>query len=242
MTKILIPLVLLASTLLAQSTGTATLVGNVTDPTGATVAGAKVSVLNTGSGFLSESTTKADGSYYVPYLNPGAYRLTIETSGFKKYVRDGITLRTNESPRIDVTMEIGTLSDTINVQASTPLLETETSSTGQIMDGETVVKLPVMQKGIKRMTLYMPGVNVINGLHGVGQRERSMGVTLDGVSGKEPVRGTVNDDQRIMTGTLDMIQEFKMWNTGLPAEFGHSGGGVLSATYKSGTNSFHGSM
>ena len=242
MTKILIPLVLLASTLLAQSTGTATLVGNVTDPTGATVAGAKVTVLNTGSGFLSESTTKADGSYYVPYLNPGAYRLTIETSGFKKYVQDGITLRTNESPRIDVTMEIGTLSDTINVKASTPLLETETSSTGQIMDGETVVKLPVMQKGIKRMTLYMPGVNVINGLHGVGQRERSMGVTLDGVSGKEPVRGAVNDDQRIMTGTLDMIQEFKMWNTGLPAEFGHSGGGVLSATYKSGTNLFHGSM
>ena len=175
-------------------------------------------------------------------MNPGAYRLTIETSGFKKYVQDGITLRTNESPRIDVTMEIGTLSDTINVKASTPLLETETSSTGQIMDGETVVKLPVMQKGIKRMTLYMPGVNVINGLHGVGQRERSMGVTLDGVSGKEPVRGAVNDDQRIMTGTLDMIQEFKMWNTGLPAEFGHSGGGVLSATYKSGTNLFHGSM
>ncbi len=242
MTKILIPLALLASSVLAQSTGTATLVGNVTDPTGATVAGAKITVLNTGSGFLSESTTKNDGSYYVPNLNPGAYRLTIETSGFKKYVQDGITLRTNESPRIDVTMEIGTLSDTINVKASTPLLETETSSTGQIMDGETVVKLPVMQKGIKRMTLYMPGVNVINGLHGVGQRERSMGVTLDGVSGKEPVRGAVNDDQRIMTGTLDMIQEFKMWNTGLPAEFGHSGGGVLSATYKSGTNSFHGSM
>ena len=242
MTKILIPLILLASALLAQSTGTATLVGNVTDPTGAIVAGAKVTILNTGNGFLSESTTKGDGSYYVPYLNPGAYRLTIETAGFKKYVQDGITLRTNESPRIDVTMEIGTLSDTINVKASTPLLETETSSTGQIMDGETVVKLPVMQKGIKRMTLYMPGVNVINGLHGVGQRERSMGVTLDGVSGKEPVRGAVNDDQRIMTGTLDMIQEFKMWNTGLPAEFGHSGGGVLSATYKSGTNSFHGSM
>ncbi len=242
MTKILIPLALFASSVLAQSTGTATLVGNVTDPTGATVAGAKITVLNTGNGFLSESTTKNDGSYYVPNLNPGAYRLTIETSGFKKYVQDGITLRTNESPRIDVTMEIGTLSDTINVKASTPLLETETSSTGQIMDGETVVKLPVMQKGIKRMTLYMPGVNVINGLHGVGQRERSMGVTLDGVSGKEPVRGAVNDDQRIMTGTLDMIQEFKMWNTGLPAEFGHSGGGVLSATYKSGTNSFHGSM
>jgi hypothetical protein len=127
------------------------------------------------------------------------------------------------------------------VRGTAPLLETETAASGQIMEGETVVKIPVMQKGIKRMTLYMPGLNVINGLHADGQRERSLGMTLDGVSGKEPVRGAVNDDQRIMTGTLDMIQEFKMWTTGLPAEFGHSAGGVLSAVYKSGTNAFHGS-
>jgi hypothetical protein len=99
-----------------------------------------------------------------------------------------------------------------------------------------------MQKGFKRITLYMPGLNVINGLHGIGQRERALGMTLDGVSGKEPVRGVVNDDQRIMTGTLDMIQEFKMWTTGLPAEFGHSSGGILAGVYKSGTNAFHGSL
>ena len=226
----------------AQSTGSATLVGTITDSSGSLLPGAKLTVVNTGTSFLSESSTTTEGSYYIPNLIPGTYRLTIEAAGFKKYIREGITLRTNETPRIDVMMEIGTLSDTINVAASTPLLETETSSTGQIMDGETVVKMPVMQKGIKRMTLYMPGLNVVNGLHGVGQRERSLGITLDGVSGKEPVRGAVNDDQRIMTGTLDMIQEFKMWNTGLPAEFGHTGGGILSAVYKSGTNSFHGSM
>ena len=240
--SVLIPLLLLSSVTYAQSTGSATLVGTVTDSSGSLLPGAKLTVLNMGTSFLSESATTTEGSYYVPNLIPGTYRLTIEAAGFKKHVREGITLRTNETPRIDVMMEIGTLSDTINVAASTPLLETETSASGQIMDGETVVKMPVMQKGIKRMTLYMPGLNVVNGLHGVGQRERSLGITLDGVSGKEPVRGAVNDDQRIMTGTLDMIQEFKMWNTGLPAEFGHTGGGVLSAVYKSGTNSFHGSM
>ena len=239
---VLIPLLFLSSVTYAQSTGSATLVGTVTDSSGSLLPGAKLTVLNMGTSFLSESATTTEGSYYVPNLIPGTYRLTIEAAGFKKHVREGITLRTNETPRIDVMMEIGTLSDTINVAASTPLLETETSASGQIMDGETVVKMPVMQKGIKRMTLYMPGLNVVNGLHGVGQRERSLGITLDGVSGKEPVRGAVNDDQRIMTGTLDMIQEFKMWNTGLPAEFGHTGGGVLSAVYKSGTNSFHGSM
>ncbi len=226
---------------LAQTTGSATLVGTVSDPTGAVMSSAKVSVLNTGTKFVSESTTNSDGAYYVPYLIPGNYRVTVEAPGFKTYVHDNLELRINESPRVNVQMEVGGVSETINVKGTTPLLETETAASGQIMDGETVVKLPVMQKGIKRMTLYMPGLNVINGLHGNGQRERALGMTLDGVSGKEPVRGAVNDDQRIMTGTLDMIQEFKMWTTGLPAEFGHSSGGVLSAVYKSGTNDFHGS-
>ena len=189
----------------AQSTGSATLVGTITDSSGSLLPGAKLTVVNTGTSFLSESSTTTEGSYYIPNLIPGTYRLTIEAAGFKKYIREGITLRTNETPRIDVMMEIGTLSDTINVAASTPLLETETSSTGQIMDGETVVKMPVMQKGIKRMTLYMPGLNVVNGLHGVCQRERLLGITLDGVSGKEPVRGAVNDDH-------SGIQDVEHWS------------------------------
>ncbi|MCC6365402.1 MAG: TonB-dependent receptor [Bryobacterales bacterium] len=227
--------------LFAQTTGSATVVGTVSDSTGAVIPGVKVVVVNTETSIQTEGTTNSEGYYYIPYLRPGTYNLTIEASGFKKYVRNGIELRTNEQPRIDVAMEVGAVSDTVNVEGRAPLLETETSISGQVMEGSTVIKIPVMQKGIKRMTLYMPGLNVINGLHGDGQRERSLGLTLDGVSGKEPVRGAVNDDQRIMTGTLDMIQEFKMYNTGVPAEFGHSGGGILSAVYRSGTNSFHGS-
>jgi hypothetical protein len=230
-----------ASTAFAQTNGTATLVGNITDSSGAVMAGARIRVVNTNTAFVSETVSSAEGSYYVPNLIPGDYRITVEASGFKAHVRDGVTLRIDETPRIDIRMEVGNITDSVKVTASTPLLETETSVTGQVMEGDAVVKIPVMQKGLKRMTLYMPGLNVINGLHGDGQRERSLGIMLDGVSGKEPVRGAVNDDQKIMTGTLDMIQEFKMFTTGLPAEFGHSGGGVLSAVYKSGTNSFHGS-
>ncbi len=240
--RILGGLLLVLAVAFAQTTGSATLVGTLTDSTGALIAGAKVTVVNTGTSFVSETTTTAEGSYYVPYLIPGTYRLSIEAAGFKTYVRDGMALRTNESPRIDVTMEVGAVTETISVTGTAPLLETETAAAGHIMEGETIVKIPVMQKGFKRITLYMPGLNVINGLHGVGQRERSLGMTLDGVSGKEPVRGAVNDDQRIMTGTLDMIQEFKMWTTGLPAEFGHSSGGVLAGVYKSGSNAFHGAL
>ncbi len=240
--RLLLLAVALVPGAVSQTTGSATLVGTVMDSTGAVITGAKVTVVNTATSFVSETKTTGEGSYYVPYLIPGTYRLTIEAQGFKTYVRDGIVLRTNESPRIDVTLELGNVTESVSVTGAAPLLETETAAAGHIIEGQTIVKIPVMQKGFKRITLYMPGLNVINGLHGVGQRERALGLTLDGVSGKEPVRGVVNNDQRIMTGTLDMIQEFKMWTTGLPAEFGHFSGGILAGVYKSGTNTFHGSL
>lgn len=87
-----------ASSLWAQTTGTATLVGTITDTTGAVMAGAQVKVLNTATSFLSETVTNSEGSYYVPYLSPGTYRISIEAAGFKMHVRDGVTLRTNETP------------------------------------------------------------------------------------------------------------------------------------------------
>ena len=102
--------------------------------------------------------------------------------------------------------------------------------------------MPVLQKAFYRMYLYMPGMNVVNGQHAVGQRQRALGFTIDGVSAKEPVLGNPNNFDTVMTTSLDMIQEFKMYTTGLPAEFGHSSGGQLSGVMKSGTNQFHGSL
>src|SRR6266542_4319744 len=130
--KLLLLSLLAAVCCLAQTTGSATLVGVVTDPTGAVIAGAKVTVVNTGTQFVSSTMTKADGGYYVPYLLPGTYRLTVEAAGFKSYVHGGIELRIDESPRINVQMEVGQLSDTVSVVASAPLLETETSAAGQV--------------------------------------------------------------------------------------------------------------
>ena len=111
-----------------------------------------------------------------------------------------------------------------------------------MLEGETIVKIPVLQKAFYRIYLYMPGMNVINGQHAVGQRQRSLGFTLDGVNAKEPVLGNPNSHETVITSTLDMIQEFKMYTTGMPAEFGHSSGGQLSGVFKSGTNEFHGSL
>ena len=88
----------------------------------------------------------------------------------------------------------------------------------------------------------MPDTNNINGAHAVGQRQRAIGYSMDGVSGKEPAVGQVNDYQRTMVASLDSIQEFKMWTNGTPAEFGHSSGGLLSVVFKSGTNTLHGTI
>ena len=231
-----------AACAVAQSTGTATLVGAVTDSSGSVIPGAKVTVVNTGAGFVFNSVTTAEGTWYIPNLNPGTYRLTIEASGFKSYVQDGIVLRTAETPRIDVKLEIGSVAESIQVTGAPPLLETETSVSGQVLEGQTIVKMPVLQKAFYRIYLYMPGMNVVNGQHAVGQRQRALGYTLDGVNAKEPVLGNPNSHETTITSTLDMIQEFKMYTTGLPAEFGHNAGGQLSGVFRSGTNEFHGSL
>ena len=227
---------------LAQSTGAATVVGTVTDSTGAVVPNAKVTIRNLGTQFVSEGVTNSTGAYYIPNLSSGSYELAVEAAGFKKHVGGGLTLRINEQPRVDVVLQVGNVSESIQVDASTPLLETETAGNGQILDSELVQKLPVMQKFVHRVLLYMPGMTNINGQHAVGQRQRAIGYSMDGVNGKEPAVGQVGDYQRTMIASLDSIQEFKMWTTGTPAEFGHSGGGLLSVVFKSGGNSFHGSV
>jgi hypothetical protein len=241
MVKTLALLMVCALGLLAQTTGTATLVGTVTDNTGSVVPGAAVNVVNTETQFVYNTVTNEEGSYYVPNLNPGTYRLTIQGQGFKRYIQEGIILRTSEQPRINVALELGSVTESINVQATAPLLETETTSTGQVLEGETIVKIPVLQKYAFRILLYLPSTSNINGQHVVGQRERALGYTLDGIGGKEPVRSMIGSTNQVTSTTIDALQEVKLFTTGMPAEFGHSAGGLLSTVFKSGTNQWHGS-
>ena len=107
--RLLAALAIASAALMAQTGGGATLVGTVTDSSGAFVAGAKVTVLNTGTSFVTETTTNAEGAYYVPYLIPGDYRVTAAAAGFKEFVRGGLTLHSAEVPRIDIKLEVGAL-------------------------------------------------------------------------------------------------------------------------------------
>ena len=231
---------LFASCLFGQAGGRASIVGAVTDQTNSVIVGAEVTATNVNTRVETSSTTTAAGTYLLPNLNPGPYELTIQSEGFKTLVRGGIVLRTSEQPRVDVQLELGSVTESIEVTAAPPLLETETSASGQIIEGDTIVKMPILQKAMYRMVLYMPDLNVMAGQHAVGQRERAMGYTLDGVSGKQAV--AAQQGLTSITASLDSIQEFKMWTTGLPAEMGHGSGGQLAGVFKSGTNQLHGSV
>lgn len=229
---------------LAQTSGAATLVGTVKDSTGAVVPAAKVLVVNTQTSFVSESVTSAKGNYYVPYLNPGTYRVTVEAAGFKQYVRDGIVLRPGETPRVDIALDVGSLTEAVTVSAAAPLLNTETAATGAALGQDVLRNVANVQKRIVRTLYYMPGVigNADAGYHILGQIQRAIGYSLDGIGGKWPGLGTFDQNDQVIQTTQDALEEVKVQSSGMSAEYGHAAGGGLQLTYRSGTNALHGSL
>ena len=241
MLRVLILAMISAGSLWSQAAGTATVVGRITDSSGSIIPSAKVTVVNVDTAFASETITTAEGTYNVPYLAPGNYRLTVETTGFKRYVREGIPLRTGEMPRLDIALEVGAVTESVQVDGAAALLETETSASGLVLSGEQLLKIPVPQKRAIRMLFYYPGASAINGFHILGQRGGAIGYTMDGVNGKEPGIGITGGTNEQISTTQDAFQEVKVYTTGTPAEFGHSAGGLMSIVFKSGGNEFHGS-
>jgi len=143
---------------MGQAARTATLVGTVTDPAGALVPNAKVTLTHASTGFVSNGVTNAEGSYYIPFLAVGMYELRIEAPGFKTFVQKGIELRAAEVPRIDVKLEVGATSESVQVTGSAPLLETETSQVSQTMAANAIQQLPVLQMKAHRLLYYVEGL------------------------------------------------------------------------------------
>src|SRR3954452_16805557 len=128
---------------MGQAARTATLVGTVTDPGGAVIVAAKVTVANTETAIVSAGLTNSEGSYYVPFLAVGKYTLMVEAPGFKKFVQKGLELQAAEVPRIDVKLEVGSVSESVEVTAAAPMLETETALVSQTFDHEVLNQIPV---------------------------------------------------------------------------------------------------
>jgi hypothetical protein len=238
-------LMLAAIAAIAQTGGGATLVGTVRDGSGSVVVRAKVTVVNTETSFVTETSTNTDGGYYVPYLTPGNYRMTVSAPGFKEFVRDGLTLRSAEVPRIDLTLELGAVSESVTVSGAASLLNTENVVSSYVLPAEVLKEVPGVMKRTVYLMQYMPGIVAVQsqaGDHIVGQGQNDIGATLDGITAKSPYTGVVNQVDGVIQGSTDAMEEVKVLTTGVSAEYGHTAGGSMKMVYKSGTNALHASF
>lgn len=221
-------------------TGQGTLTGSVTDASGAAIPGAAISAVNQQTNFTYSAVANEEGIYRIPYMNPGLYRISYSRPGFKGQVRAGIQIRSTETARLDAALEVGDVVESVEVSAAANLLETETSTTGHLVTSEQLNTLPTPQMKIESMLYFVSGVTSQSGNgHAVGGRTRAFQMSNDGVLGTTPGTGQIATARNISTSPHNM-EEVKVLTTALPAEYGHSGGGVMSITYKSGGNQFHG--
>lgn len=242
---------LLAAGSVSAQTFYGTLVGSVQDSTGAVIPGAMVTVTNLGTGEQRAQETESAGLYRFVNLVPGQYRLEARSDGFKQFAQEPIAVEVEASVRIDAILEIGEVTEVVEVVSSTPLLQSQTSSLGQVVESRKVTETPLNGRNVLNLVALAPGVvpqgqsmqsptgvNIFawgNYQIGGGQSNQSA-TTLDGA----PVNiGYAN--LTALVPTQDAVQEFKIQTNNLGAEFGRFAGGVINMTTKSGGNQFHGS-
>ena len=223
---------------------TGTISGTVTDPSGAAIPNVQVSVVQIETNIETRVTTNAEGLYRVQSLQPGTYRLTFESAGFKRVVQTGLDLHVGSVLPVNTTMELGQLTDSVQVSAQGTLLETETSSSGSLTEGEVLYKMPLYQRYVLNALNLMPGMTMngyayggsLGGFNIAGQRSTGTAVFEDGVLGNDPQSSSGNGIKPVENS----VEEVKVVTGTLPAEYGHTTGGVMTVVKKGGTNSFHG--
>lgn len=231
----------------------ATITGRVTDTSGAVIPEAKIVATNIETGATASTVSTESGDYTIPALPPGPYKLEAEVTGFKRYVRQGITLEVQSRPQIDMTLEPGDVATSVSVTAEAPLLETSSASRGGVISGRTLVDLPLNGRNAFALAGLEPGVNFTargqastflrttanNGFSSFsfsGGQLRSNESLLDGV----PNTGTDGLVQYVPS--VDATQEFKVQTNSFDAEYGRFTGGVINAAIRSGTNELHGTL
>ncbi len=247
--------VLLVFSVLTQSawsqTVTAAIVGSITDPTGAAVPGATVTATSVERGTTYTAVTEKDGLYRIPSVPVGSYTLTVDKTGFATVTRQAFVLTMNEVARIDLGLKVGQTSQTVQVTGMAPLLQTQSTQVSTIIDAKTNDELPLATRNYVELTLLAPGSVAVNpdsfksGSNTAsggrpminGNREQDNNFILDGMDNNQ-----VSDNLLGYTPAPDAIQEFNMLTSNAPAEFGNFEGGTISATIKSGTNSYHGDL
>src|SRR5262245_61011385 len=229
---------------------TASIRGTVTDPTGAVVAGAKVTVKNEETGLTRTASTNAAGAYGFAELPVGSYRVDIEQAGFKAASRSKIVLNVADARAVDIQLQTGDISESVNVEVPAVSVKTVGAEISGLVTGEQVRELPLNGRNFMQLTLLQPGVtatedlNTINkGLQGGSDIAVSGGSTTSNlwlVDGADNVDHGSNRTILVYP-SVDAIEEFKIQRNNYGAEFGQAGGAQVNLVTRGGTNEFHGS-
>lgn len=225
-----------------------TISGLVTDAQAGAIPGAKVSARQEQTGASFETVSGNDGRYTLPFLPPGDYVLAVEAQGFKRYNREGLRVSTNQRISLDVTMEVGTVSENITVSAEVPLLQTTTASSGQVIDTKVIENMPM--NGRTPLVLAQLAFGVIpssdprfyrpfdnagpSGFSMGGAPSQTNELLIDGAP------NTTKNSRVAYNPPVDAVQEVKVETFNIDAAYGHTGGGTVNVVMKSGTNSLHG--
>lgn len=230
---------------------TGTLTGNITDQSGAAVAGAKVAARNELTNVERETFSNDRGSYAIQFLAPGAYDVSIEQQGFKRPTYKKVVVQVDQTASLDVKLEVGELVQEVEVEAAAPLLQTGESSIGSVIEQKQVQELPLNGRQFLQLALLVPGV-VAGPLGGAAQAQRGALSTLTtiNVNGNREgsnlflIDGTLNTDPNyntfVISPNVDSILEFKVQTSSYSAEFGQQAGGQINLVTRGGSNKFHG--
>jgi outer membrane receptor protein involved in Fe transport len=237
----------------AQATGQ--IAGVVSDTSGSVVPGATVEVTNQATGFIRSAVTAIDGAYTIPLLNPGVYEAKASLSGFRTTVQGGIEVVVNGTARVDLKLQVGSISEQVTVAAAAPLVETKNATLGVVIDQKKVVDLPLNGRNFTQLGTLIPGVvappaglggadgnatpggfgNVTGGFNVNGMRNQSNNFLLDG----SPNNDSFNTGF-VLRPPPDAIEEFKILTHSYAAEYGRNAGSVVNVVSKSGSNDWRG--
>ncbi len=245
MNRLIILLLLLSAPFLhGQSNATdAALEGYVRDSSGAGIAAAHITVRNLDTNIAAESETGADGYFRFPLLKVGNYRLSAISQAFKEYTQSGLILAVGQTARVDITMQLGSRSEGVEVDADAPMADTGAAAIGAVLSQKEVEDLPIVSRNIYNYHLLSPGVQGLpSSTFGTtqftfGGTERSSW-SIDGLDNTQ--RGSTRQIRMVIT-TPEAVEEMQVLANGYSAEFGRAAGGQVNVVLKSGTNQFHGS-
>ncbi|MBM3752384.1 MAG: TonB-dependent receptor [Acidobacteria bacterium] len=242
---------LLAASAFSQTFGSLT--GDVKDSSGAVVAGAAITVRNTATNGVRNAVTNEDGVYTIPALVPGMYEVKAEKTGFKAATRTNIELQVQQAARVDFNLEVGQVSEVVEVSSRLPLLSTEDATVGSVIEQKRITELPLNGRNFFSLVGLSPNVNIgfnqaaqAAGRQGGSRSELTISIagarsawsnyTLDGITNTD-----INFNLYIVLPSVEALQEFKVQTGIYPAEFGR-GAGQINVSTKGGSNQFHGAL